>query len=74
MLLLWENVLIWIFSKFKTTHQVPINHEHIYRSNYQTNTIQSDQKGHSLFPEGKQAWNPEGMNVNTKAHLAQSSE
>lgn len=60
---------LYLNSKFKTTHRVPINHGHIYRSNYQTNTTQSEQKGHSLFPEGKQAWNPGGTNVNTKAHL-----
>ena len=44
------------------------NHGHIYRSNYQDNTTQSEQKGRTLFPEGKQAWNPGGM-INTEAHL-----
>lgn len=56
-------------SKFKTTYRLPINHRHIYRFNYQANTTGREQKGLTLFPEGKQAWNPGGMNVNTAAHL-----
>lgn len=55
---------LYLDSKFKTIYRLPINHGYIY---YQANTTQ--QKGFTLFPEGKQAWNPGGMNVNTEAHL-----
>jgi hypothetical protein len=70
-LLLWKNSFV-LDRKFKTTYRPPINHGHIYNSDYQTKTTQSEQKGLRLFPGVKQAWNPEGMNVNTETHLPET--
>lgn len=55
--------------KFKPTYRLPINHRHIYRSDYQANTARSEQKGRMFFPESKQACSPGGMNANTETHL-----
>lgn len=67
-----EKKSLYLNSKFKTTYRASINHGHIYGSNYQGNTTQNEQKGLTLFPEGKQAWNPGGMNVNTEAPSARN--
>lgn len=45
------------------------NQGHIYSFDYRAYTAQSEQKALTLVPEGKQAWDPGGMNATTETHL-----